>query len=158
MNLHTLFSLALIACGCAASHHATAPSAIGIARSSDELVAVLERPGPIALQSVDSADWEVPLSGLLNLEHPNAKAAGLKCTIGSNLELGIGTAAMLHVAVAFPEVDCDAFPADTIGPFYHDGEIIAKPLDLGPPYAIVPDGPGLGVELDEQALKRWQSA
>jgi L-alanine-DL-glutamate epimerase-like enolase superfamily enzyme len=85
-----------------------------------------------------------------------AKAAGLRCTIGSNLELGIGTAAMLHVAAAFPEVDCDAFPADTIGPFYHDGEVIAKPLDLGPPYAMVPDRPGLGVELDEQALGRWR--
>ncbi len=29
-------------------------------------------------------------------------------------------AAMLHVAAAFPEIDTDAFPADTIGPFYHD--------------------------------------
>ena len=27
-----------------------------------------------------------------------AKAAGIVCAIGSNLELGIGTAAMLHVA------------------------------------------------------------
>jgi len=85
-----------------------------------------------------------------------AKAAGLRCTIGSNLELGIGTAAMLHVAAAFPEVDCDSFPADTIGPFYHDGEIIKQPLDLGPPYAQIPDGPGLGVELDEKALARFR--
>jgi muconate cycloisomerase len=86
-----------------------------------------------------------------------AKAAGLRCTIGSNLELGIGTAAMLHVAAAFPEVDCDSFPADTIGPFYHDGEVITEPLDLGPPHAKVPDGPGLGVELDEAAVARWRS-
>jgi muconate cycloisomerase len=85
-----------------------------------------------------------------------AKAAGLRCTIGSNLELGIGTAAMLHVAAAFPEVDCDSFPADTIGPFYHEGDVITRPLDLGPPYAKVPDGPGLGVELDEKALGRWR--
>lgn len=85
-----------------------------------------------------------------------AKAAGIKCTIGSNLELGIGTAAMLHVAAAFPEVDCDNFPADTIGPFYHEGEVITEPLDLGPPYAIVPKGVGLGVELDEQALARFR--
>jgi muconate cycloisomerase len=85
-----------------------------------------------------------------------AKAAGLRCTIGSNLELGIGTAAMLHVAAAFPEVDTDRFPADTIGPFYHDADLITKPLDLGPPYAKVPDNPGLGVELDEEQLKRWQ--
>ena len=87
-----------------------------------------------------------------------AKAAGLRCTIGSNLELGIGTAAMLHVAAAFPEVDTDAFPADTIGPFYHDADLIAKPLDLGPPYAAVPDGPGLGVELDEEQVKKWRVA
>jgi len=85
-----------------------------------------------------------------------AKAAGLRCTIGSNLELGIGTAAMLHVAAAFPEVDTDAFPADTIGPFYHDADLITQPLDLGPPYAKVPDGPGLGVELDEQQLRKWR--
>jgi L-alanine-DL-glutamate epimerase-like enolase superfamily enzyme len=85
-----------------------------------------------------------------------AKAAGLRCTIGSNLELGIGTAAMLHVAAAFPEIDCEAFPADTIGPFYHDGDVITQPLELGPPHAKVPSGFGLGVELDEAAVSRWR--
>lgn len=83
-----------------------------------------------------------------------AKAAGLRCTIGSNLELGIGTAAMLHVAAAFSEIDTDAFPADTIGPFYHDYDLIRQPLDLGPPLAKVPSGVGLGVELDEEQLAR----
>lgn len=85
-----------------------------------------------------------------------ARAAGIRCTIGSNLELGIGTAAMLHVAAAFPEVDVDAFPADTIGPFYHEADLIQQPLLLGPPYAATPGGPGLGVELDEAQLKRWR--
>lgn len=85
-----------------------------------------------------------------------AKAAAVRCTIGSNLELGIGTAAMLHVAAAFPEIDTDSYPADTIGPFYHDADLITTPLDLGPPHAVVPDGPGLGVELDEAQLKRWR--
>jgi muconate cycloisomerase len=85
-----------------------------------------------------------------------AKAAGLRCAIGSNLELGVGTAAMLHVAAAFPEIDSDSYPADTIGPFYHEADLLAKPLDLGPPYAKVPDGPGLGVELDEEQVKQWQ--
>ncbi|MEQ1825074.1 MAG: enolase C-terminal domain-like protein, partial [Pirellula sp.] len=85
-----------------------------------------------------------------------AKAAGLRCTIGSNLELGIGTAAMLHVASAFPEIDTDSFPADTIGPFYHESDLLCESLMLGPPHAIVPDGPGLGVSLDEEQLKRWR--
>src|SRR4029079_12054730 len=57
-----------------------------------------------------------------------AKAAGLRCTIGSNLELGIGTAAMLHVAAAFPEVDCDTFPADTLRPLHQRCHIITPPL------------------------------
>jgi glyoxylase-like metal-dependent hydrolase (beta-lactamase superfamily II) len=77
MKSTAAIAFALLASGCVATHHPTAPSALGVARSSDELLAVLDRPGPIALESVDSADWEVPLSGLLNLDHPNAKAAGL---------------------------------------------------------------------------------
>lgn len=85
-----------------------------------------------------------------------ARAAGIRCTIGSNLELGIGTAAMLHVAAAFPEIDTEAFPADTIGPFYHEADLITAPLNLGPPSAMIPDGPGLGVELDEVQLKKWR--
>ena len=85
-----------------------------------------------------------------------AKAAGIRCAIGSNLELGVGTAAMLHVAAAFAEIDSDNFPADTIGPFYHEGDLLAKPLDLGPPYARIPEGPGLGVELDDEQVKRWR--
>lgn len=85
-----------------------------------------------------------------------ARAAGLRCTIGSNLELGIGTAAMLQVAAAFPEVDTDSFPADTIGPFYHDADLITESLRLGPPVAEVPTGPGLGVELDESQLQHYR--
>ena len=85
-----------------------------------------------------------------------AKAAGVRCAIGSNLELGVGTAAMLHVAAAYSEIDSDSFPADTIGPFYHEGDLLTKPLDLGPPYAKIPEGPGLGVELDEEQVKRWR--
>jgi L-alanine-DL-glutamate epimerase-like enolase superfamily enzyme len=86
-----------------------------------------------------------------------ARAAGLRCTIGSNLELGVGTAAMLHVAAAFPEVDVDTFPADTIGPLYHETDLLTQPLNLGPPSAVIPDGPGLGVELDEQLLQRYRT-
>lgn len=85
-----------------------------------------------------------------------AKAAGIRCTIGSNLELGIGTAAMLHVAAAFPEIEPEAFPTDTIGPFYHDADLITESLDLGPPDARIPADPGLGVELDEVQLKRFR--
>ncbi len=37
----------------------------------------LSAPGPIEIDSVVSARWVVPLEGLVNLDHPEAKAAGL---------------------------------------------------------------------------------
>jgi L-alanine-DL-glutamate epimerase-like enolase superfamily enzyme len=85
-----------------------------------------------------------------------ARAAGLACSIGSNLELGIGTAAMLHVAVADPGIDSVKYPADLIGPLYHDADMIIPGLTLGPDTAHVPDGPGLGVCLDEEQLARYR--
>lgn len=81
-----------------------------------------------------------------------AKAAGLVCHMGSNLELGIATAAMLHLAAACPTVACEAFPPDILGPLYHEWDIIKEPLQLGPVFGVVPEGPGLGVELDPQRL------
>ncbi len=86
-----------------------------------------------------------------------AQAAGMRCAIGSNLELGIGTAAMLHVALALSPVDSDAFPADLIGPLYHEADLLTEPLALGPAAASAPAGFGLGVELDEDQLARWRA-
>jgi L-alanine-DL-glutamate epimerase-like enolase superfamily enzyme len=81
-----------------------------------------------------------------------AKAAGLACHMGSNLELGIATAAMLHLAAACPTIDCETYPADILGPLYHQFDIVKESLKLGPNVAIVPEGPGLGVELDERRI------
>jgi N-acyl homoserine lactone hydrolase len=62
---------------CAASHHASAPSELGQPSSSDALSARLAEPGPIEFEKVLAADWAVDRSGLINLDHPNARAAGL---------------------------------------------------------------------------------
>lgn len=96
------------------------------------------------------------IAATLEIAHV-AHAAGMACSIGSNLELGIGTAAMLHVAVAEPSIDSVRYPADLIGPLYHDADLLTRPLDLGPEVARVPDGPGLGVELDEEQLKHYRA-
>jgi muconate cycloisomerase len=85
-----------------------------------------------------------------------ARAAGIVCSIGSNLELGVGTAAMLHVAATCATIDSETYPADIIGPLYHEADLITRPLTLGPAAAHLPDGPGLGVELDEEQLARWR--
>ncbi len=85
-----------------------------------------------------------------------AAAAGLRCHMGSNLELGIATAAMLHVAASVEAIDSEAYPGDLLGPLYHEGDLIEETLELGPVHARVPDGPGLGVTLDEEQVKRWK--
>ena len=85
-----------------------------------------------------------------------AQAAGIVCCMGSNLELGIATAAMLHLGVAAPAIDSETYPGDFLGPLYHEADMITTPLSLGPTVSKVPDGPGLGVELDEDQLERWR--
>jgi N-acyl homoserine lactone hydrolase len=64
--------------GCHPTTHATTSADLGVARATSELEAVVDEPGPITVETVVGADWEVPRSGVLNLDHPKAKAAGLK--------------------------------------------------------------------------------
>ncbi len=95
------------------------------------------------------------LSPTLEIVHV-AKAAGAVGCIGSNLELGIGSAAMLQVAAAMFTIDSETYPADIIGPLYHEADLLRDSLTLGPEVARIPDGPGLGVELDEEQLAHWR--
>ena len=78
-----------------------------------------------------------------------AATAGLECTIGSNLEMDLGTAAMLHVAVAMPALAASV-DHDVIGPLYYDRHFTGTPIKYENGCAIVPDGPGLGVQFDPQ--------
>lgn len=81
----------------------------------------------------------------------------MACSVGSNLELGVASAAMLHLAVAEPGIDSETYPADLIGPLYHEADLLTEPLQLGPPAARPPEGPGLGVELDDEQLRRYRA-
>ena len=84
-----------------------------------------------------------------------AEAAMLGCTIGSNLELGIGTAAMIHLAIATPGITADAFPCDIIGPLYYTDDILVEPVPLADGRALPIERPGLGVELDEEKVRMY---
>ena len=97
------------------------------------------------------------LLGAMEIAHL-ARAAGIVCSMGSNLELGIGTAAMLHLGAAAEAIDNETYPGDYLGPLYHEADMITDSLRLGPVTARVPDGPGLGVDLDQDQLERWRDA
>lgn len=57
--------------------HATRAASLGMTRSSSQLEALVDAPGPILVETIAGADWKIDRSGLINLEHPTAKAAGL---------------------------------------------------------------------------------
>lgn len=84
-----------------------------------------------------------------------AEAAGLTCTVGSNLELGVASAAMIHLALATPGIGAESFPCDIIGPYYYDENLLTAPPPLGDGFAYPLDGPGLGVELDDERIARY---
>ena len=82
-----------------------------------------------------------------------AEAAGMPVTIGSQCELGIGTAAMVHAAVTMPNL---AYESDITGHLRYPVDIICETLDYVDGSVRPPDRPGLGVTLNEEILKRWR--
>ena len=85
-----------------------------------------------------------------------AEAAGIACTIGSNLEMGIGSAAMIHLAAATPGIKAEDFPCDIIGPLYYEDDLLTEPLHLANGMAGILNRPGLGVELNEEKVRQYQ--
>src|SRR4029079_4471780 len=59
-----------------------------------------------------------------------AEAAGLVCTVGSNLEMGIAGAAMIHLAMATPSIAAEEFPCDILSPFFYEDDLLAEPLPI----------------------------
>ncbi|MEC9488065.1 MAG: enolase C-terminal domain-like protein [Halanaerobium sp.] len=76
-----------------------------------------------------------------------AEAAGMRCTVGSNLELGLGIAASLHFVASTPVV---TYPSDFIcGYFLHNDDLIETDFQeyIKDGYLQIPEGPGLGVKI-----------
>jgi muconate cycloisomerase len=85
-----------------------------------------------------------------------AASAGIRSTIGSNLELGVGSAAMIHVALSTPGINAETFPCDIIGPLFYEDDILAEPLAIASGTARIHDRPGLGVELDDAKVEKYR--
>ena len=77
ITLLTMLSLLSLA-GCRVSHHPTESAVLGRPGDFAQLRALIEEPGPVSFERVVVADWSVARSGLINLDHPRAKAAGLE--------------------------------------------------------------------------------
>ena len=73
---------------------------------------------------------------------------GIPCSIGSNLEWDIATAAMCHFVVSSPNMNIEQWPGDVLGPIYHEERLVTKPIAIDGPWVTTPDSPGLGVDVD----------
>lgn len=74
-----------------------------------------------------------------------AEAAGLVGLLGSQCEMGLATAACAHVGVAAVNL---AYESDIVGPLRYVRDIVTHPPLIRDGLLYVPDGMGLGVEVD----------
>jgi muconate cycloisomerase len=78
-----------------------------------------------------------------------AEVFGIKALHGSTVEMSIGTAARAHIMAAVPNLDLPSYPS---GPLVYHEDVVKERVHYENGYIIVPDGPGLGVEIDEEKL------
>jgi muconate cycloisomerase len=82
-----------------------------------------------------------------------ATSAGIDLYGGTMLEGGVGTAASAHLFATFPEL---VWGTELFGPLLLTQEILATPLIYADFELAVPDGPGLGILLDEDKIARFR--
>jgi muconate cycloisomerase len=78
-----------------------------------------------------------------------ARAARLKVTVGSVVELGVATAAGAQLAAALPDI---AYPSYLMGARKYERQISWPPPEIANGRLAISTGPGLGVEVDEEAV------
>jgi galactonate dehydratase len=65
----------------------------------------------------------------------------------------VSTAACLQLAACIPNFSLQEYPNDELVP--PKSEIVTQPLRVGNGFLIIPDGPGLGIELADDAAERF---
>jgi muconate cycloisomerase len=80
------------------------------------------------------------------------KAAGCPTWRGTGMDLGVRDMSSVHCAAA---AGCQ-LPCDIVGVLFREDDLIVKPIEFVDGAALVPDTPGLGVELDREALEKYR--
>jgi muconate cycloisomerase len=105
----------------------------------------------IKLEAVDYFNLGAGLAHFVRMAEV-ADAAGIPVWHGSEVDLGILDAASLHACAAVR--NC-TLPSDIVGTLVREDDLIVEELEFCAGFAHVPEGPGLGVNLDEAALERY---
>jgi len=75
-----------------------------------------------------------------------AQASGIKILVGTTQETSIATAASAHFGASLPHLD---YYSNPVGPVLYTQDVTKEPVHYEDSHLIVPQGPGLGVEVDE---------
>lgn len=93
------------------------------------------------------------------------RAAGIVCNVNGSVETGVGNLANIQLAAAAPAVVLSCVvPVSTpaewqkgqIGGIYYKDDLIKAPLKLVDGAIEVPDGPGMGIDVDEAKVERYR--
>jgi muconate cycloisomerase len=84
------------------------------------------------------------------------KIMGIPCLFHDDVELGVSLAAATHIIAARGrdikyKCELSGFPE------WISDDVVTPPIKIQGGYAEVPDGPGLGVELDEEKIKKYSA-
>lgn len=82
-----------------------------------------------------------------------AEAFNMRGYVGGALESTIGAAAGLHLAASSPSIDLGC---EMSGQFLLSDNVGTSDLEMRDGDLVVPTGPGLGVELDDDAIARYR--
>lgn len=99
---------------------------------------------------------KIEQSGGLNAARAVAEigaASGVGLYGGTMLEGSIGTIASAHVFATFPSL---AWGTELFGPLLLTQDILEQPLAYGDFALALPQGPGLGITLDEDRVERFR--
>jgi L-alanine-DL-glutamate epimerase-like enolase superfamily enzyme len=77
-----------------------------------------------------------------------ARAHGLLCTVGSNGEGDVGTAAAGHLCISSDAFDLELLPGDLCSPAIYEFSVVTTPVPIRGPVTTLTEAAGLGVEID----------
>ena len=102
-------------------------------------------------QAIDGFNFNCGFAHFQKLDHI-ASAAELPCWHGSEIDLGIMEAMYLHSCAAAHSCE---WPSDIFGTLIRSHDLLKQSLRIEPPFAFLPEGVGLGVEPDLEAINEY---
>ncbi|MCE2999361.1 MAG: mandelate racemase/muconate lactonizing enzyme family protein [Betaproteobacteria bacterium] len=134
-----------------------AANGVGLSIMADE--SVLDHASLINIIRMDAADIVkvkvMKQGGFLNTRRmiATAEAAGIRCVVGHGFGLGVNTMAEVMLAATSNNV-IDGL--ECVGPLKTKDDVVTQKMDQSRGSIVLPQGPGLGVTLDDAKLAQYR--